>query len=106
MILSGDRESEVRDVADQVGIGEVHAEISPEGKLDITRAPTSQAPTLFLGDGINDAPAMIAASVGVAFGATGRPGGTVHGLLAQRNPVPGRGCDGWPPGRGPSGPVR
>src|SRR5690625_2510190 len=68
MIISGDRESEVRYVADQVGIGEVHAGISPEGKLDIVREVTADSKTLFLGDGINDAPAMTAASVGVAFG--------------------------------------
>ncbi len=68
MIISGDRESEVRYVADQVGIGEVHAGITPEGKLDIVREVTAQSRTLFLGDGINDAPAMTAATVGVAFG--------------------------------------
>lgn len=69
MIISGDRESEVRYVADQVGIGEVHAGISPEGKLDIVREVTADSKTLFLGDGINDAPAMTASTVGVAFGA-------------------------------------
>lgn len=69
MIISGDQESEVRYVADQVGISEVHAGISPEGKLDIVREVTSAERTLFLGDGINDAPAMTAATVGVAFGA-------------------------------------
>lgn len=69
MIVSGDRESEVRYVADQVGITEVHAGITPEGKLDIVREVTAENKTLFLGDGINDAPAMTAATVGVAFGA-------------------------------------
>src|SRR5690625_111883 len=69
MIISGDQESEVRYVADQVGISEVHAGISPEGKLDIVREVTGAERTLFLGDGINDAPAMTAATVGVAFGA-------------------------------------
>ncbi|HLS03475.1 MAG TPA: heavy metal translocating P-type ATPase, partial [Actinomycetales bacterium] len=69
MLVSGDRESEVRYVADQVGIPEVHVGISPEGKLEIVREVTAEARTLFLGDGINDAPAMTAATVGVAFGA-------------------------------------
>jgi heavy metal translocating P-type ATPase len=68
MLVSGDRESEVRYVADLVGIGEVHASQSPEQKLEIVRAETARAKTLFLGDGINDAPAMTAATVGVAFG--------------------------------------
>ncbi len=70
MIISGDREAEVRRLAEQVGIEEVHGGVSPEGKLEIVRERTKQGPTLFLGDGINDAPAMTAASAGVAFGAT------------------------------------
>jgi P-type E1-E2 ATPase len=42
--------------------------LAPEEKLKIVRDETAKAPTLFLGDGINDAPAMMAATVGVAFG--------------------------------------
>ena len=68
LIVSGDRDQEVRRLANQVGITEVHSARSPEEKVTITRAEASQAPTLFLGDGINDAPAMQAATVGVAFG--------------------------------------
>ncbi len=68
MLLSGDRESEVRYLAELVGVGEVHAEKSPEEKLAIVRAETARANTLFVGDGINDAPALMAATVGVAFG--------------------------------------
>jgi heavy metal translocating P-type ATPase len=68
LIVSGDRDQEVRRLADQVGIKEVYSAKSPEEKVDITRGEASAAPTLFLGDGINDAPAMQAATVGVAFG--------------------------------------
>jgi heavy metal translocating P-type ATPase len=68
MILSGDRDAEVQHLAQIVGITNVHAGLSPEEKLTIVREETSHAPTLFLGDGVNDAPAMIAATVGVAFG--------------------------------------
>jgi heavy metal translocating P-type ATPase len=68
MILSGDRESEVRYLAEQVGISEVHAEQSPEQKLAIVRQETARAKTLYVGDGINDAPAMMAATVGMAVG--------------------------------------
>ena len=68
MLVSGDRESEVRWLADLVGITEVHAEISPEGKLAIVEAEVAKAPTVFVGDGINDAPAMAAATVGIAMG--------------------------------------
>ena len=68
MLVSGDRESEVRWLAEIVGIDEVHAGISPEGKLQLVEAATAEAPTLFVGDGINDAPALTAATVGVAMG--------------------------------------
>ena len=68
MLVSGDRESEVRWLADHVGITEVHAGISPEGKLRIVEEATREAPTLFVGDGINDAPALAAATVGIAMG--------------------------------------
>lgn len=68
MIVSGDRESEVRYLADQVGISEIHAQKSPEEKLAIVRKETAGAKTLYVGDGINDAPAMLAATVGMALG--------------------------------------
>jgi heavy metal translocating P-type ATPase len=68
MIISGDRESEVRYLAEQVGIDEIHAEQSPEQKLAIVRKETARAKTLYVGDGINDAPAMMAATVGMAIG--------------------------------------
>jgi heavy metal translocating P-type ATPase len=68
LIVSGDREEEVRHLAQQVSIKEVYSAKSPEEKVAIVRAEAARAPTLFLGDGINDAPAMQAATVGVAFG--------------------------------------
>jgi heavy metal translocating P-type ATPase len=68
IIVSGDRESEVRYLAGQVGITEVYAEQSPEEKLAIVRKETASAQTLYVGDGINDAPAMMAATVGIAIG--------------------------------------
>ena len=68
MIVSGDRESEVRYLAEQVGITEVRASQTPEQKVAIVRQETERANTVFLGDGINDAPALTAATVGLAFG--------------------------------------
>jgi cation transport ATPase len=68
MIVSGDRESEVRYLAEEVGITEIHAQKSPEEKLAMVRQETAAAKTLYVGDGINDAPAMMAATVGMAIG--------------------------------------
>lgn len=68
ILLSGDREAEVRYLAESVGIEEVHAETSPEEKVAIVADETRHGRTLFVGDGINDAPALLAATVGVAFG--------------------------------------
>jgi heavy metal translocating P-type ATPase len=68
MIVSGDRESEVRYLAELVGITEIYAQKSPEEKLAIVREETAKAKTFYVGDGINDAPAMLAATVGMAIG--------------------------------------
>lgn len=68
LLVSGDRESEVRYLAQEVGITEVHAGQTPEQKVAIVESETKRARTLFIGDGINDAPALMTATVGVAFG--------------------------------------
>jgi heavy metal translocating P-type ATPase len=68
LLVSGDREAEVRYLAQQVGIEEVYASQSPEQKVELVRRETARGKTLFVGDGINDAPALAAATVGVAFG--------------------------------------
>lgn len=68
MLVSGDRESEVKYLADLVGVNEIYASQSPEEKVELVRQATRQAKTLFIGDGINDAPALMTASIGIAFG--------------------------------------
>ena len=68
LLVSGDRESEVRYLADRVGIKEVYFSQTPEQKVELVREETKKANTVFLGDGINDAPALTAATVGIAFG--------------------------------------
>lgn len=68
LLLSGDRETEVRYLANRVGITEPLYGQSPEQKVAVVQAEARVANTLFVGDGINDAPAMQAATVGVAFG--------------------------------------
>jgi len=70
LLVSGDRLSEVDYLARSVGITEVHASQTPEQKLELVRHETAHADTVFMGDGINDAPALAAATVGIALGQT------------------------------------
>jgi heavy metal translocating P-type ATPase len=85
MIVSGDRESEVRYLAEQVGISEIYAEKSPEDKLAIVRKETATARTLYVGDGINDAPAMMAATVGMAIGQNSDVTAEAAGVVVMDN---------------------
>lgn len=68
MLVSGDREAEVRSLAKKIGIETAYGARTPEEKVELVRAETARAKTVFVGDGINDAPAMQAATVGIAFG--------------------------------------
>lgn len=69
ILLSGDQPAEVSLFAAGMGISHVHGGMSPEQKVEIVRQITAKRATLYLGDGINDAPAMLNATVGVALGA-------------------------------------
>lgn len=68
MIVSGDRLEEVERLAKELHIRDIKAGQSPEQKVEIVELETKQNPTLFMGDGINDAPALAVATVGLAFG--------------------------------------
>jgi len=68
LLVSGDSEAAVRSLAAHAGIQETHWSKTPEEKVDIVRSETRQQKTAFVGDGINDAPAMQAATVGIALG--------------------------------------
>jgi heavy metal translocating P-type ATPase len=85
MIVSGDRESEVRYLAEQVGIAEIRAQKIPEEKLAIVRKETAAAKTLYVGDGINDAPAMMAATVGMAIGQNSDVTAEAAGVVVMEN---------------------
>jgi heavy metal translocating P-type ATPase len=85
MIVSGDRESEVQYLAEQVGVANIQAQKSPEEKLAIVRQETSRAKTLYVGDGINDAPAMMAATVGLAIGQNSDVTGEAAGVVVMDN---------------------
>jgi heavy metal translocating P-type ATPase len=68
VLLSGDRRSEVEHLAQIVCIERIYAGAAPEEKLKLVTEETKLRKTLFVGDGINDAPAMLAATASVALG--------------------------------------
>ncbi len=72
VLLTGDHENAARHIADGLGIAEVHAECLPEDKLRwIAENQTTHTQVCMIGDGINDAPALKKAYVGIAMGGIG-----------------------------------
>jgi hemerythrin-like domain-containing protein len=70
-MLTGDRPRVAAEVARTVGVDDVVDQCTPGEKVDRVRAESASAVTVMVGDGVNDAPALAAADVGVAMGATG-----------------------------------
>lgn len=67
ILLSGDQEERCRSLAERLGMHEWHARQSPARKRELIAELTRKAPTVMVGDGINDAPALAAATLGISL---------------------------------------
>lgn len=69
VLLTGDNGRPARRIAAEAGIDEIHAGVLPDGKAEIVRRLQALGKVAMVGDGINDAPALMQANVGIAMGA-------------------------------------
>ncbi|MGG6295694.1 heavy metal translocating P-type ATPase [Leptolyngbya sp. AN02str] len=69
VMITGDAEAVAKTVAEQLGIDRYYARVLPQDKAALVRRLKSEQPTAFVGDGINDAPALFESDLGIAIGA-------------------------------------
>lgn len=71
LLATGDRRDVAERIAGALGLEGIHAGLTPEGKLALVESERARGSVMMVGDGVNDAPALSAATVGVAMGARG-----------------------------------
>jgi Cd2+/Zn2+-exporting ATPase len=88
-LLSGDRQGNVDELARKIGISQAFGDLLPEDKVAHVDALRQQASVAFVGDGINDAPVLALADVGIAMGAMGSDAAieTADVVIEDDNPL-------------------
>ena len=71
MLLTGDNEAAAKRIGDQLGFDELRAKLLPQDKVAAMQSLLREDRVMFTGDGVNDAPVLVAANVGVAMGGVG-----------------------------------
>ncbi len=71
IMISGDHQKVAESIAAEVGISEAWGDLMPDQKVDAIKKIRAEMPVAMVGDGVNDAPAMASATVGIAMGAAG-----------------------------------
>ncbi len=84
-LLTGDESAAARQAAELCGIDEVHAGLLPEGKLAALERLKKEGRVLYVGDGINDAPVLALADVGIAMGSGAQAAGEAADMLLMGN---------------------
>ncbi|MBS1262381.1 MAG: Copper-exporting P-type ATPase B [Calditrichaeota bacterium] len=89
MMVTGDNEHVARDVAEQIGLDDIYAEVRPEEKVEVVKRLQNEGLRVAMtGDGINDAPALATADIGIAIGAgTDVAAETADVILVRSNPL-------------------
>ncbi|MBU5894945.1 HAD-IC family P-type ATPase, partial [Vibrio cholerae O1] len=68
VMLTGDNKSTAAKVAKNLGITEYQAELKPEDKASLVKSYQEKGGVLFIGDGVNDSPALATSDLGIAIG--------------------------------------